>query len=88
MAVKYGLYDTLDKVWMGDKDGPLLFDPADDIDPMMGQVRAMMVDAQLGQRQGRTRAMEYTEQSVRLRDEVEVERDPLTALTMLEEGQL
>ena len=84
----YGLYDTQDNVWMGDKAGPRLFDSAKDEFPTLARTRAMMVDAQLGQQAGRTQAREWKPAEVRLRDEKPVLRDALAALTLLEGGSL
>lgn len=84
----YGLYDTKDGLWMGDESGPLLFDSEKDIDSKFAGVRAQMVDAQLGQATGRTRAQEWKPGALRWRDERPVVRDAETALSMLEEGLL
>lgn len=86
----YGLYDTEDNVWLGDEKGPMLFDT--NTDPLPGEpgckVRAMMCDAQLKWKFGRTEAREWHPAEVRHRDSVDIKRDALTALTMLEEGRL
>jgi len=79
----YGLYDTEDSVWMGNEAGPLLYE-----DLKIAQIAAMVVDGQLGQQMGRTRAQEWVPAEVRMRDEKPVLRDAVTTLTMLEEGLL
>jgi hypothetical protein len=83
----YGMYDTQDNLWMGDENGPILFDSEKDPDPKIAQVRAQMLDTQLGQHPGRTRAREWQPAPVTLRDEKPVVLDPLEALVRLEEGR-
>lgn len=94
MGMIYGLYDTEDNVWLGDEKGPYLFDTKNDPAAPMGiavpfkKVRAHMADAQLGWPVGRTEAREWLPREVRHRDSVDVKRDALEAVEMLEEGKL
>lgn len=78
----YGLYDTLDGLWMGDLEGPMLTE-----DHTTAQVRAQMLDVMLKRAIGRTQAKEFPGGSTRLRDTVEVVIDAETAVKMLEEGK-
>jgi hypothetical protein len=77
----YGLYDTNDHCWMGNDEGPLLYE-----DEMLAKVAARMVDVQLKQAPGRTRAVPYNEESVVHKDEKETAMGPEEALRRLEEG--
>jgi len=77
----YGLYDTTDNCWMGNSEGPLLYE-----DEMLAKVAARTLDVQLKQAAGRTRAIPYTEESVVLKDEKETFMSPEEALRRLEEG--
>ena len=79
----YGLLDTVDNVWMGDSSGPAKFG-----DFMLARIAAQMLDVQLGQAPGRTRAVEYIEGPKRLRDTVETKLSPLAALQEIESGRL
>jgi len=81
--MQYGLYDTEDGIWFGDDDGPRMYD-----DYTLARVAAEMVDMQLGQEAGRTRAKEYYAAPMRLRDTVAVELSPLEAYKRLEQGRL
>lgn len=47
----WGLYDTTDGVWMGTDEGPKTY-----VDFVMARIAAQVVDEQLGQTPGRTRA--------------------------------
>lgn len=79
--MKFGLLDTHDNVWMGDNKGPKLFD-----DEELAQVAARIVDVQLRQIAGRTKAMPYIEEANIKRDKVPVLLSPEEALKRLEEG--
>ena len=85
--MKYGLYDTKDNVWLGDEKGPFIFDTNEE--PLgQGRIRAAICDAQFEQRIGRTEARELTRGVYTHRDSVDIKRDALTALEMLEDGKL
>lgn len=81
--MKYGVFDTKDEVWIGAEDGPALWDEEDEA---LAAVSALIVDKQLDQPMGRTRAMPYSEDTTHIRDYVEPVKDALTALVELEEG--
>lgn len=83
MTLKYGLLDTYDHVWMGGDDGPKLFDQE-----ILARIAAQVLDVQLGQEPGRTKATLYTENAWKLKDEVTPKMTPLTALKLIERGQL
>lgn len=82
MATKWGMYDTVDKSWFGDLDGPKLLD-----DFMHARVAAQMFDMQTGQTPGRTVAKEFIPGEVRLKGPAESRMEPETALQRLEEGR-
>jgi hypothetical protein len=77
-----GLYDSVDKLWMGSEEGPLLYE-----DPQLAKIAAMIVDRALGQPMGRTRAIPCLATPVRIRDTKPILTDPVTALGKLEEGE-
>ena len=77
----WGLLDTQDNVWMGDDDGPKTY-----TDYMIARVAAQMVDVQLGQHPGRTKAKEYVGGATRLRDEVKTKMGSAEALQKMEDG--
>lgn len=79
MATEWGVYDTVDRVWIGDDGGPKIF-----MDPALATIAAMVVDEQLGQTPGRTRAREYVQGPLRLRDTVPTRMGTLRALQNLE----
>jgi len=90
--MKWGVYDTVDNVWIGDDAGPVLYDNDPDKPEITGEflakASAQIVDMRLGQPPGRCRAREWVEQSVRLRDTVDTKMSTLTALERLEGGHL
>ena len=77
----FGLNDTKDNLWMGNDEGPLLYE-----DEEVAKVAAQIVDRSLHQVMGRTRALPYMGQAVRLRDQIPVLTDPVAALGQLEDG--
>jgi hypothetical protein len=80
---RYGLYDTEGGVWMGDDDGPKLFE-----DESLARIAAQMMDVQLGQDPGRTRAKPFDELPKRKRDEVATRMSSEEAISRLENGRL
>lgn len=101
---KYGLYDTKENCWLGDTSGPRIFDEKDlakiaenrDSDKPLTeedlytivQIAARMVDVQLKQPAGRTRAMPFTEGDLILKDTQDVHMSGEEALRKLENGEV
>jgi hypothetical protein len=77
----FGLYDTEDKLWMGNKDGPMVFEGK-----LLAEIAAMICDRTLHQRMGRTRAVAFTAGEMQLRDSKPLLESPEEALAHLEEG--
>jgi hypothetical protein len=82
MTAKYGVFDTVDQLWMGDESGPKLFD-----DEKIAMVAAQIVDVRLGHPPGRHQACLWLPAAITLRDTVPTRLDALEALTLLEEGK-
>ena len=83
---RWGLYDTEDNCWMGDNEtytGPKLFEEYG-----LARIAAQVMDVQLRQQPGRTKATEFIEQPLRLRDKVNTKMDSLEALKGIESGKL
>jgi hypothetical protein len=78
---RFGLYDTEDRLWMGNKDGPILFEGE-----VLADIAAMICDRTLHQRMGRTRALPYIAGEMELRDSKPLLETPEEALAHLEEG--
>ena len=81
-AAMWGLRDTVDNVWMGSNEteaGPRLFN-----DYMLARIAAQMMDVQLGQPEGRTKAERFVLQPLRLRDSVKTKMGSARALRILE----
>ena len=90
--MKYGVFDTVDELWIGDDKGPKLFDTED---PRFGadaalfaQAAAQIANTQMGWPPTRLEARPYTLQAVHLRDEVHTKMGPKAALRRLEAGGL
>jgi hypothetical protein len=66
---------------MGDSEGPILHD-----DKSLADVAARVIDVQLRQVAGRTRARPYTEEANVLKDEKETLMSPEDAIIRLERG--
>jgi hypothetical protein len=77
--MKYGLVDTKDGLWMGDDNGPAVFDTE-----VLAKIAAQLLDEQLGQALGRTRAKPYDDTKKRKVDEVASKMTPLEALRRIE----
>jgi hypothetical protein len=95
--MQWGVFDTVDQVWMGDATGPKLFDeeaPGPDqkrLGPaaeVLAKVASQLVDTQLRQAPGRTRAKAYDGSGTTLKDEKPTVMTPLKALIRLERGAL
>jgi len=79
---KWGLFDAKENIWLGTKEGPLLYDNEE-----LGQIAARIVDVQLKQPAGRTRSVLYNHTGTHLRDEVELKLSAEEALRRLEAGE-
>lgn len=77
----WGLLDTKENCWMGNKTGPLLYE-----DETLAKVAARVVDVQLKQSAGRTRAILYDQSAIKLKDEKEVLVSAEKAIERLESG--
>ena len=97
---RYGLYDTVDKCWLGSADGPRIFDekdlaalaessgkPLSEIDLLtVAEIAAQMANTQLKLPIGRVRAVAYQEGEVHLKDTKETFMSPEEALRRIEGG--
>jgi len=63
--VKYGLYDSQDKCWMGNQYGPILY-----TDREMGCAAATVITERFKAKLGRYRCMEFKDKGLVARDEV------------------
>ena len=81
--MKYGVLDTKDNVWMGNKEGPLLYDAEE-----LAQVAARIVDARLCNPAGRCKAMLYAQDATTLKDELTCQRSAEEAIALLERGRI
>ena len=81
--MKWGFYDTADGLGMGDDRGPKTYDAEG-----IARVAAMVVDEQLGQAPGRTRAVPFADRPVRMRDAKDTRTTPLEAIRRLEGGDV
>lgn len=78
----YGLYDTQDDCWLGDDQGPLLYEEED-----VAKVSAQVLDVRLKQAPGRTRAKPFAaEESLVKKDEKETFMEAEEAIARLEKG--
>lgn len=82
VAGEWGIFDTVEKVWIGDESGPRLFE-----ERWLAKVAAQIVDVRIGQEPGTCREKPFTQQPVRLKDTVATQMDSLTALRKLESGE-
>lgn len=78
----WGLLDTKDKVWIGDNKGPITYNDKD-----VARIAARIIDVQLKQPAGRTRAVIFYKATRKL-DEKKVYMTPLQALEHLESGRV
>lgn len=81
-GTRFGIRDTRDNLWMGNDDGPHIYE-----DYFVAQVVAQMVEEMAGYGMGRCRAVPWDGGPARKRDDVKVLRDPLTALQRIEGGK-
>jgi hypothetical protein len=92
-TARYGIYDTRDNCWIGDKSGPRVFTREDSVKAnglpqrLMAQIAAQMAEKQLGYGMGRLRAQEFNDSNLTLKDEVPTKMTPVEALIRLENGQ-
>lgn len=78
---KWGLYDTKDKCWLGDNDGPKLYD-----DEKLATIACRVIDVQTKRPAGRTRARIFDEEFLQKKDDIEVFRSGEEAIERLESG--
>lgn len=90
-GVKYGLRDTVDNLWMGDADGPTLYE--DQLvegkmfpGSLMARIAAEMVDIRLRQEVRRTRSEVFDDCPVAFRDEKKAKITLIQALRGKESG--
>lgn len=97
MAIRYGIYDTLDHCWLGDTKGPSLLTEGDDVlgHPMgadqvlmIARIRAQMTNVQMGYPSTRLIAKLYDESGTKLKDEITTKMTAEEALRAIEEGEL
>jgi len=92
-AESYGIYDTQDDVWLGDKNGPQVYTRADSEKAKglphetLAKIAAQITGVQLGYAIGRLQAREYNAGDLRLRDEVPTKMSAVNALIRLENGR-
>ena len=79
--MKYGIFDTQDKCWIGDDRGPKQYD-----EEIIARVAAQVYDTMMRNAPGRTRAKEYDGSANKLKDEVKPAMTPVQALDRLERG--
>lgn len=79
--MKYGLYDTKGKCWLGNAEGPLTYDKKP-----VARAAARIIDIRLRWPAGRTRAMPYTEDATILKDEMTPELSAEEAMDRLDQG--
>lgn len=78
----WGIYDTVDGVWLGDESGPKTFDGPDAY--MLARIAAQLMDERMRQPANRTVAKEYDPGPKRLHDSVTPKMTGLQALRRLE----
>ncbi len=94
---RYGIWDTEDNCWMGNKQGPLLFDdngdcPGGKAEPdnaeLIATVAARLIDVQAHQPAGRSRQRLFEEKSVVYKDDIPLYCSAEKALEDLEQGRV
>lgn len=95
---RYGIYDTKDNCWLGDENGPKLFDD-DALDERvagtgvgaygLARIAAQLAETQVfGTDMGcRYQAREFNEKNLRKKDTIETKMGPDKALARLEGGE-
>ena len=88
--MKYGIFDTKDLLWIGNDEGPVLYDDTDHKGMALpiARIAAAIADVRLGQAPGRCIAKEWIDQPVHLKDELKTKMETLEALDALEKGLL
>lgn len=91
--VKYGIYDTQDCCWLGDENGPKLFDRDHELvkrglpQRVAAQIAAQMTAVQVGYPQTRLVAREFKPQELVHKDSVDTKMSAVEALRKLENGE-
>lgn len=89
----YGIYDTKDDVWLGDKNSTRVYTRADSEKAkgipveVLAKIAAQITGVQLGYAMGRLQARVYNTGDLRLRDEVPTKMSAVAALIRLENGR-
>lgn len=78
---RYGLYDIKDNCWLGNSEGPLLYE-----DQQLARIAARILDVRLGNPAGRTRAEEYLAEATTKLDDLQPKYSAEEAINRLEEG--
>lgn len=79
----YGVYDPVERVWIGTDDGPVSFE-----DEWTARLCAEIVDVRLEVRRGRHEVRELPPEAYRQRDDVETRITTVEALDKLEKGEV
>jgi hypothetical protein len=82
-TILYGVLDTVDGLWIGNEDGPVLYESED-----LAKVSARIVGVRLGHSPLRYRARLWQPCEMTKRDTLPTKMDALKALTLLEEGKV
>ena len=97
IMARFGIWDTKDNCWLGNKEGPLLFDddgtcPGGKVEPgngeLMAKLAARVIDVQAHQSPGRCRERLFAERSVVYKDDIPVHCSSEKALEDLEAGRV
>lgn len=80
--MKWGIYDPVDGCWMGDEQGPRLFD-----DQAIARVASEMVDVMAGWPRRRCQEQPYPGGMATLKGEVEKKMSSEEALKGMEDGR-
>lgn len=83
VPIQYGIFDTKDGLWLGDEDGPVLFE-----DSQLARVASMVADMRLYNPLGRHQATVWIPAEMHLRDRIAVRTTALAAIRRLEGGWL
>lgn len=82
--MSWGIFDTVDELWLGDDQGPRLFE-----DETVAKIAAQVADVRLRQDLGRSRAKEFPKGGyLKVKDELELKMSGLEAIKRIERGAL
>jgi len=77
----YGLYDSKTNCWLGNSEGPLLYE-----EEILAQCAARILDVRLRNPAGQTRATEFDEELLTKKDDITPEMSAEEAMRRLDEG--